>query len=126
MSERRYKNAFLTALAACLALAGALAYVTSETAHHAPEQNSIVVARGPDVPERSATPGTPSPVTSTPQLTPVQLSPQRLQAIGVPIPPNLLLILPYILAFVIVVSLKRKSGAPAALGVPYEKESTME
>jgi RND family efflux transporter MFP subunit len=83
MTERRYKHAFLIALAACLALAGALAYMASENAHHAPEENSIVAARGPDVPEQPATTGAPSPVVSAPQLTPVQLSPQRLQAIGV-------------------------------------------
>jgi RND family efflux transporter MFP subunit len=83
MSERRYKTAFLTALAACLALAGALAYVTSKIPRQAPEQNNTVAAKGPDVPERPAASGASSPGTSTPQLTPVQLSPQRLQAIGV-------------------------------------------
>lgn len=50
----------------------------------------------------------------------------RLQAIGVPIPNNLLLILPYVLALLIMVSVYSKSGAPAALGVPYEKETTIE
>ncbi|NPV77564.1 MAG: ABC transporter permease [Anaerolineae bacterium] len=50
----------------------------------------------------------------------------RLQAIGVPIPNNLLLILPYVLALLIMVSVYSRSGAPAALGVPYEKETTIE
>jgi RND family efflux transporter MFP subunit len=83
MNERRYRNAFLIALAACLALAGVLAYLVSENAHHAPEQSSIVVAKGPDVAEQPAVSGDSSPVTSAAQLAPVQLSPQRLQAIGV-------------------------------------------
>jgi general nucleoside transport system permease protein len=50
----------------------------------------------------------------------------RLQAIGVPIPNNLLLILPYVLALLIMIFMHSKSAAPAALGVPYEKESTIE
>ena len=50
----------------------------------------------------------------------------RLQAIGVPIPSNLLLIFPYVLAFVIVISLHSKSAAPTALGTPFEKEATAE
>ncbi len=83
MTEQRYKHAFLIALAACLALVGALAYVASETAHHAPEPNNIVAAKGPDVPEHPVTAVATAPSASAPQLAPVQLSPQRLQAIGV-------------------------------------------
>lgn len=50
----------------------------------------------------------------------------RLQAIGVPIPNNLLLIMPYLLAFLIVVSFHSKSSAPSAIGTAYEKEATVE
>ena len=50
----------------------------------------------------------------------------RLQAMGVPIPSNLLLILPYFLALVIVITLQSRSAAPSALGIPYEKEATIE
>lgn len=49
----------------------------------------------------------------------------RLQAIGVPIPNNLLLIMPYLLAFIIVVTFHSKSSAPVALGTTYEKEATV-
>jgi RND family efflux transporter MFP subunit len=83
MNERRYKHAFVIAVAVCLALAGALAYLASKIYRHTPEQTSIVAAKGPDVSEQSTTAAASSPVTSAPQLTPVQLSPQRLQAIGV-------------------------------------------
>lgn len=46
----------------------------------------------------------------------------RLQAIGQDIPYHIILMLPYILTIIAVVSVsKRKVGAPAALGVPYRK-----
>jgi general nucleoside transport system permease protein len=50
----------------------------------------------------------------------------RWQAIGVPVPSNLLLILPYILAFLIVVFFHGRASQPAALGTSYEKEATIE
>jgi simple sugar transport system permease protein len=50
----------------------------------------------------------------------------RMQAIGLPIPYNLLLIIPYILAFLVVVIFHSQSAAPAALGSSYEKESINE
>lgn len=83
MNERRYKHAFVIAVAVCFALAGALAYVASKIYHHPPEQTNIVAAKGPDVPNQPATTVASSPARSATQLTPVQLSPQRLQAIGV-------------------------------------------
>lgn len=83
MNERRYKQAFGMALAVCLVLAGAVAHMALRSYRHAPEQASIVAASGPEVPERTAMVSASSGETSAPQLTPVQLSPQRLQAIGV-------------------------------------------
>ena len=83
MNERRYQQAFVIAVAVCLALAGALAFVASKSYRPAPGQASIVVAKGPDVADQPATTAASSPGTSGPQLIPVQLSPQRLQAIGV-------------------------------------------
>ncbi|HZC24642.1 MAG TPA: FixH family protein, partial [Candidatus Binatia bacterium] len=79
----RYKHALVIAVAVCLALAGALAYVASKTYHSVPEQASIVAAKGPDVREQPTVAAASSPEISAAQLTPVQLSPQRLQAIGV-------------------------------------------
>jgi RND family efflux transporter MFP subunit len=83
MNEQRYKNAFLIAVAVCLALAVALAYVASKIHRHVPEQASIVAAQGPPATEQPGTSTATSPATSATQLAPVQLSPQRLQAIGV-------------------------------------------
>ncbi|NPV75560.1 MAG: ABC transporter permease [Anaerolineae bacterium] len=50
----------------------------------------------------------------------------RMQAFGVKIPSDLLLILPFVLAFLAVVIFHGKSSAkPAALAKPYEKEATI-
>lgn len=83
MNERRYKHAFAIVLVVCLVLASALAYVASKIYRHAPEQESIVAAQGPTLSEQTARTAASPPVTSAAQLAPVQLSPQRLQAIGV-------------------------------------------
>ena len=84
MSENKYKVGFAIALIACFALAGALAYVTWGKKRTAPEETSIVAAQGPSMPGQSAAMAMPPPSTSSaPPLTPVQLSPQRMQAIGV-------------------------------------------
>jgi RND family efflux transporter MFP subunit len=83
MNESKYKYAFIIVLVVCLALAGALAYVAWKTYPPAPEQTSIIAAKGPDVPEQHETGTTPTPTISGPQLVPLQLSPQRMQAIGV-------------------------------------------
>jgi RND family efflux transporter MFP subunit len=83
MNERTYKHAFVVAVAAFLALAGTLAYVVWGSHRTASEENSIVAAKGPDVAEQPSPAAAPFPSSSVPQLTPVQLSPQRLQAIGV-------------------------------------------
>jgi RND family efflux transporter MFP subunit len=83
MNERRYKHAFVIAAVVCVALAAALVYVVWKTYRPAPEQTNIVAAKGPDVAEPTPASAATSPASSTAQLAPVQLSPQRLQAIGV-------------------------------------------
>ncbi len=82
--ERNYRQAFLVVAAACIGLAGALGYVlwTHGQAANAAESNSPVVAKGPDV--AGETPITTTSGVTSP-LAPVQLSPQRMQAIGVKI-----------------------------------------
>jgi simple sugar transport system permease protein len=51
----------------------------------------------------------------------------RIQAVGLDIPAYFLMMLPYVLTIAILVlasraSLKRRLGAPAALGIPYARE----
>jgi Cu(I)/Ag(I) efflux system membrane fusion protein/cobalt-zinc-cadmium efflux system membrane fusion protein len=83
MSERNYKEAFIAAAVICLALAATLGYLLlgRERTAAAPEETSPVVAKGPD---RADQPSTPTPLPDTASsLAPIQISPQRLQAIGV-------------------------------------------
>ncbi|HEX8712505.1 MAG TPA: efflux RND transporter periplasmic adaptor subunit [Terracidiphilus sp.] len=85
MKTRTYQVALAAALAACFALGGALAYVLSHRGHSpaaAASNDDPVVARGPAMAMRPASPTVPAD-TGSPQLTPLQLSPQRLQEIGV-------------------------------------------
>ncbi len=80
MNESIYKNAFLVALIVCLLLAGALTYVVWTRQHMVgAAENSPVMARGPEAASTLA--AFPSDV--PPPLAPIQLSPERLQAIGV-------------------------------------------
>ena len=92
MKTRSYQFALAAAVAACILLAGALGYVLMHrnfaaaiaALHLAPEVSSQdpVVARGPAMTSRPAPPpGAPS--NSEPALAPLQLSPQRMQEIGV-------------------------------------------
>ena len=46
MNEAKYKLGFGIALVVCFALAGTLAYVTWGGEHPAPEEMSVVAARG--------------------------------------------------------------------------------
>ena len=84
MSERTYKQAFVISAVICLVLAGTLAYVIWGRGRVAPatDDASPVMAKGPDVPEHPPGSTVPSSGTAV-SLTPVQLSPQRMQAIGV-------------------------------------------
>jgi RND family efflux transporter MFP subunit len=83
MKEAKYKVAFGVAVALCFALAGILAYVTWGGKHSAPEEVSVVAAQGPNPTNQSSTSAISPPPSAAPPLTSVQLSPQRLQAIGV-------------------------------------------
>lgn len=82
MSESKYKLGFGFVLAVCLVLAGVLAYVTWGDKHSMPEEMTVVAAKGPSPAEAPATIQASSSSLASP-LTPVHLSPQRLQAIGV-------------------------------------------
>ena len=84
MSEQSYRRAFEIAVVICIVLAGALGFVFLHSNHttQAALEINPVVANGPAASEQ--TPATnASQENSAPALTPVQLSPQRLQAIGV-------------------------------------------
>ncbi len=85
MKTRTYQLALASAVVVCISLAAALAYVvlnrgrsTSSAASQDP-----VVARGPQAASQAGPQGNASPAGSEPALAPVQLSPQRLQEIGV-------------------------------------------
>jgi RND family efflux transporter MFP subunit len=84
MSERNYKQAFAAAAVICIVLTVTLGYLLFHRGPSAaaPEETSPVVAKGPDLSVQSSPAAVPSD-TSSPLLTPVQISPQRLQAIGV-------------------------------------------
>lgn len=82
--KNRYKQAFVLAVIACMAMGGALAYVLfSKNDHPVPAEANIVAAKGPAVSEASSINSKAPAVEAEPQLSPVHLSPQRLQAIGV-------------------------------------------
>ena len=84
MKDHTFKNAFILAVIVCLALGGGLAYVLWQQRSSVHEETGIVAAKGPDAPmqmPRKADRSDGSPTVAP--LSPVQLSPQRLQAIGV-------------------------------------------
>lgn len=83
MSERSYKQAFLVSGVICVALTSILVYLVWERSHlTGAAENAIVMVKGPEAGDNpSSMPASPSEATLP--LTPVQLSPQRLQAIGV-------------------------------------------
>jgi Cu(I)/Ag(I) efflux system membrane fusion protein/cobalt-zinc-cadmium efflux system membrane fusion protein len=84
MSDRVYKQAFFMALVACVALAGAAGYLLLHRNLPMPaaETSDPVVARGPAASSAPAVQGA-APASVEPQLGPIQISPQRLQQIGV-------------------------------------------
>lgn len=84
MSARTYKQAFVISAVICLLLVGTLAYVIRGRIYHAPatDDASPVMAKGPEAPEPPPASAVPSSGASVP-LVPLQLSPQRMQAIGV-------------------------------------------
>ncbi len=90
MSDRIYRQAFFMALAACVALAAGVGYLLLHRSHPMPaaqigpaaQTGDPVLARGPAVSSASAPQGA-KPAGEEPQLGPIQISPQRLQQIGV-------------------------------------------
>ena len=87
MKTRQYQLALAAAIAVCLALGGALGYVLLHRGLAVSTADSIenpVIASGPAVASQSAPSGAAAPATgNAAPLTPIQLSPQRLQDIGV-------------------------------------------
>ena len=85
MKLHRYQLALAASVAVCVLLATALVYILILRGHSAPETSADdpVVARGPETAVQAASVKTPPPVGTEPTLGPVQLSPQRLQEIGV-------------------------------------------
>src|SRR6266496_5485668 len=88
MSEPHYRRVLGIVVAICILLAVALGYVLSRDHRVAvTDENDPVIARGPakgpDATAQLMTTNERAPEDSAPNLTPVQLSPQRLQAIGV-------------------------------------------
>ena len=83
MSDRVYRKAFLMALVACVALVAGVAYLLLHRTNPlaAAQTGDPVVARGPAASSASSPQVTPS--SGEPQLGPIQISPQRLQQIGV-------------------------------------------
>lgn len=81
MKTRTYQFALLAAVAGCLMLAGTLVVVLKRQSHVAAEAApDPVVARGPQVGAQATVA---KPAEAEPALTSIQLSPQRLQEIGV-------------------------------------------
>lgn len=82
MSERNYQQAFAATVVICVVLAVALGYVLLRHAQvvAAPGETSPIVAKGPDPASQASTA---KPSSEVSPLTPIQISPQRLQAIGV-------------------------------------------
>jgi multidrug efflux pump subunit AcrA (membrane-fusion protein) len=83
MKEANYKSAFVVVVVLCVALGGALAYVLWGQRNTAREEPSIVAAKGPDAPTSMPMKADASTASAPAPLSPVQLSPQRLQSIGV-------------------------------------------
>ena len=85
MNEHTYKKAFGAAVVICLLLAAALGFelLRGNNKPQASEEADPVVAKGPVANEEGPTSGNSAEDSSAPTLVPMQLSPQRLQAIGV-------------------------------------------
>lgn len=84
MSDRVYRQAFFVTLLASAGLAAGVAYLLLHRNQPAPvaQESDPVVARGPAASGASAQQGAVS-ASAEPQLGPIQISPQRLQQIGV-------------------------------------------
>jgi RND family efflux transporter MFP subunit len=84
MSEQNYRRALAAVVAICLLLAVALGYVLLRGHRTAvTDENDPVIAKGPDATAQPIPTKDRAANDSAPNLTPLKLSPQRLQAIGV-------------------------------------------
>ena len=85
MKTRTYQLSLALAVVLCISLAAALGYVVLDRGRTTPPAawQDPVVARGPDTASQPVPHSNASPAGSEPALSPVQLSPQRLQEIGV-------------------------------------------
>jgi len=85
MKTRSYQIALAAAVVICFSLAVVLAYVLSQRNHAAPNAASQdpVIARGPEPSSQTVSSPSTAPSAAAPVLATVQLSPQRLQEIGV-------------------------------------------
>jgi RND family efflux transporter MFP subunit len=83
MIDRNYKNAFILAVFVVLSLGGVLGYVLWQQRSPVREDTSIVAAKGPDAAMQMPMKPDSTGGSSAAPLSPVQLSPQRLQSIGV-------------------------------------------
>jgi RND family efflux transporter MFP subunit len=80
-SDRKYKVAFLTVLGISIALAAALVWQVRKSQH----ANAVAAAAAEPAMSETASPAAPasSATSAQPQLNPVQLTPERMQMIGV-------------------------------------------
>ncbi|HEX3986939.1 MAG TPA: FixH family protein [Acidobacteriaceae bacterium] len=85
MNANSYRNAFFAVLIVCLLLVGGLGWTLLHRNSPAPAQNlsDPVVAEGPSAPAQPPVSSTAAQNDAGPALAPVQISPQRLQEIGV-------------------------------------------
>ena len=84
MKTRTYQMALATAVAVCVLLAAALLYVLLPRDHSASQPSeSPVIASGPAMTAQPMPPGSAVPSKGEPAVATVQLSPKRLQEIGV-------------------------------------------
>jgi len=86
MNDRVYRRAFLVSLVFCVFLAASLVYVVLHSHQPpavSPDVSDPVVARGPEISPTTPQPQTVASAPTDTPLAPVQLSPARLQQIGV-------------------------------------------
>jgi Cu(I)/Ag(I) efflux system membrane fusion protein/cobalt-zinc-cadmium efflux system membrane fusion protein len=85
MSNRDYRNQFRAALVLCVLLAGALGWQILHASRpaRAQDRSDPIVAAGPPATAQSSPAATPAQSSAEPVLAPLQISPQRLQQIGV-------------------------------------------
>jgi RND family efflux transporter MFP subunit len=85
MNDRNYRNAFLAALVLCVLLTAGLGWELMHRGRSAPprDPSDPVVAEGPAAPEQPEAPASSPRNDAGPALAPLQISPQRLQQIGV-------------------------------------------